>query len=208
MEKEFYSRNLPHIQLKGSVFFITYRLAGSLPKNIIESFFDEKNIIKDYSISGFNKNWRSEILFKDRFFKKFNHLLDNPSSGPVWLSNPRIAEIVKKSFHFLDESDYHLICYSIMPNHVHLILHNCKRPLYKILQSLKRHTARESNILLNRKGPFWHKESYDNVVQDMNDLSKKINYVLENPVKAGIVNNREEHPYTYCDPKYFKYLES
>ena len=51
-------------------------------------------------------------------------------------------------------------------------------PTYKILQSLKRHTARQANKLLRRSGTFWQDESYDHVVRDENELERIIWYVL------------------------------
>jgi hypothetical protein len=34
--REFYRRNLPHIQLPGRTFLINFRLAGSLPQQVVE----------------------------------------------------------------------------------------------------------------------------------------------------------------------------
>lgn len=65
------------------------------------------------------------------------------------------------------------------------------------MQSLKRHTARQANIVLGREGGFWQDESYDHVIRDNEEFLRIIHYVLENPVKAGLVSRWDEWPWTY-----------
>jgi hypothetical protein len=66
-----------------------------------------------------------------------------------------------------------------------------------ILHSLKRHTAREANRLLNRTGSFWEHESYDHYVRDRAEWERIVNYVINNPVKAGLVADWSKWPYSY-----------
>jgi hypothetical protein len=46
--------------------------------------------------------------------------------------------------------------------------------LTEIFQSLKRHTARQSNLVLGRSGAFWQDESYDHIVRDEAELERII----------------------------------
>ena len=89
-----------------------------------------------------------------------------------------------------------------MSNHVHVVFEPCRSERYselpKIMQSLKRHTARQANRILGREGAFWQDESYDRVIRDNEEHARIINYVLENPVKAGLVSKWEEWQWTYC----------
>ena len=90
-----------------------------------------------------------------------------------------------------------------MPNHVHALF----RPLEKsdghyhalqtILHSLKRHTARQANKVLGREGAFWQHESYDHVVRDQKEWERIVAYVINNPVKAGLVENWQDWPWTW-----------
>jgi putative transposase len=59
------------------------------------------------------------------------------------------------------------------------------------MQSIKGFTARECNRLLAQAGMFWQQESYDHVVRDDDELERIIQYVLNNPVKAGLVERPE-----------------
>lgn len=69
--------------------------------------------------------------------------------------------------------------------------------LAAIMASLKGYTAREANKLLGRKGQFWQHESYDRVVRDEDELMRVLAYIIDNPVKAGLVKDANEWPWTY-----------
>ena len=91
-----------------------------------------------------------------------------------------------------------------MPNHVHLIcrpLENEKDKYFsltEILHSLKRHAARQSNLILNRSGSFWQDESYDHIIRNEAELERTINYILYNPVKANLVKEQKDWSWAYC----------
>jgi len=217
--KTYYKRNLPHFQPPGYAFFITFRLHGTLPKEVVNKLKAKKEkelkLIAGYDNSKVKKEKYSE--FKKEYFKLYDNYLDSASTGPFWLKDTRIAEIVKSSIHFRDEKQYDLIAYTIMPNHVHLVIipiveriadslnPKNKENLYivtKVLQDLKKYTARECNKLLNREGSFWQHESYDHVVRDIKALRRIVDYVLNNPVKAGLVDTWQEWKHSYVNNKF------
>lgn len=201
-----YRRNLPHIQPEEGIFFITFRLKDSLPLSVIERLKKnaQKREIDEYKTKeNFNKIDKSFKHFED--FIEFDEHLDQAGFGPTHLKNPRIATIVADAIHYLNGKNYKLICYCIMPNHVHLIIYKTRRILFRILQSLKRHTAREANNILSSKGSFWQKESYDRLIRDRNDLAEKIEYTINNPVKAGLVDDWRDWKFTYCEDEFLEY---
>ena len=56
--------------------------------------------------------------------------------------------------------------------------------------------------MLKREGAFWQSESYDHVVRNDVELKRIIAYVLNNPVKAGLVENWQDWPYSYVNEAY------
>ena len=50
---------------------------------------------------------------------------------------------------------------------------------------------------LKRKGKFWQKDSYDHFIRDEKELTDTINYIAQNPVKAGLVKSWEYYAHTY-----------
>lgn len=205
--KPYYKRDLPHYQPLGDVlFFITTRLDGSLPKEITEKLKEERdtqiNIIKKAKLTHQEKTLQIDKLHR-LYFGKFDALLDNSTTGNHWLKIPSIAQIVADSLHYFDSKKYELFCYTIMSNHIHCVFELKNGiALYGLLQSFKGYTAKKANQLLDREGAFWQHESYDRVVRNGEELTRIINYILNNPVKAGLCNKWEDWAFNYINPKY------
>nr|WP_249355763.1 transposase [Chloracidobacterium aggregatum] len=74
-----------------------------------------------------------------------------------------------------------------MPNHVHVLvtpLHG--NSLSSILHGWKSFTAKEANRRLGREGPFWMEEYFDRAIRDENHFRRVVEYIGNNPVKAGL----------------------
>lgn len=214
--KIYYRRNLPHYQPPDATFFVTSRLAGSLPEEVIARLKEEYEQKEKLLLKIKNEKERKQklIVERKRYFVRFDELLDKATEGPHWLKDERVAEEVAEAIHFRDGKKYELIAYCIMPNHVHLVFYvgrnviSTKRSnasryiLAPILQSLKGYTAHKANKILNRTGAFWQHESYDHVVQDERELERVIAYVLNNPVKAGLVSTWQEWKWSYVQERF------
>jgi putative transposase len=195
--REYYRRRLPHIQIAGSTYFVTFRLKDSLPKDALAK------LAKDTARSKELPRDKTELDYR-RWFGKFDDYLDRFLCGETFLKNEQVADLVAESIHYRDGKVYDLIAFCIMPNHVHLVFMPLEKSesafysLTEILQSLKRHTARQSNLILDRSGTFWQDESYDHIIRDQAELERIIKYVLNNPVKAGLVDDWTEWKWFYC----------
>jgi hypothetical protein len=120
----YYKRNLPHYQPLGESFFITFRLKGTLPIEVINKLKREKEKELE-KVSGYDDNkikGEKYLEFKRKYFKLYDDYLDNALFRPKWLYDERVAGIVKEAIHHRDEKEYDLIAYCIMPNHVHLVI--------------------------------------------------------------------------------------
>ncbi len=210
MPKEYYRRRLPHIQPKNGVFNITFRLAGTLPKEKLLQLKDEK----EFRIAQLRKTIEDEeslriSLQKEQilYLGKYDALLDSGTYGPTFLKQKAIAKIVADCFMYWHQKGrYKLVCYSVMPNHVHVILYKIQKPLFRILQTIKIYTAKEANKVLNRTGePFWHPESYDNLIRNREGFRDKVQYVLLNAVKANIVKRWQDFEFVYLNPEFEQY---
>ena len=201
--EEFYRRKLPHIQPKGATLFVTFRLAGSLPQAVFAQLRADYMAEKLAATTD-----EARYGAARRYFGRYDQQLHR-SSGPHYLKQATLAQLVADSLHYRDQRVYRLDAFSILSNHVHVVfapLQNGVHPdgrekyhkLSKIMQSLKRHTARECNLLLGRSGTFWQAESYDHVVRDSAEWERIVRYVLNNPVKAGLVSTWRQWPYSYC----------
>jgi len=74
------------------------------------------------------------------------------------------------------------------------------------MHSLKSYTSTHANKALNRTGAFWTHESFDRVIRGRVELQAKVNYVLNNPVKVGLVSHWSEWKHNYIRPEYMKFV--
>ncbi len=121
---EFFQRNLPHYHLPNAAYFITFRLAGSLPVEVWKKLKEEYENKKRLLAGKFKGDKLREERYKEqkRYFARLDALLDHPKSGPRWLEEPRFAEIVTRELHALHPNYYHLHAYCLMSNHCHLLM--------------------------------------------------------------------------------------
>ncbi len=197
----YYRRNMPHIVPPGATLFITFRLAGSLPIAVIQQLQAELEAALDTISEAIPAEEQSAAAHRARkaYFGKFDVQLDGNCIGLVWLQQPAIAAVVKQEIELLVELNINVLSYCIMPNHVHLVMQLPEVSDFsfgKLMQRLKGRTAHRANQLLQRSGPFWQHESYDHLVRGTRELELINAYVVMNPVKAGLVKNWEEWPFT------------
>jgi putative transposase len=176
----FYKRNLPHWHPEGKYIFLTWRLYGSLPAGFAR---------------GLRPNQKLESAEKFRLAEK---LLDCATEGPLWLKNPTVAdaviEILLQSASEFRRYDLH--AYSVMANHVHVMLTPLAR-IRNITRALKGITAQAGNRILRRTGQrFWQDESFDHWVRNEGQFARIKNYIEHNPVKAGLVAKAEDWPWS------------
>lgn len=209
----FYRRKLPHWQPPEAEYFITARLSGTIPRKVIEK-------MNKMQKKGKRLEQSPPDNIQRKIFQKYESILDGETTGPTWLKRPEIAKIVTDAIHYRSSGEYELYAYSIMSNHIHLVFRHLitpldeksskslkqKHPITDIMGELKRYTANKSNKILKREGAFWQSESYDRVIRDRGELKKIIHYTLNNPVKAGLVNNWRDWKFSYCKPEWIDYF--
>lgn len=189
LKRHFHRRNLPHLYYNGGEYFITFRLKDSLPLNEVVKLKNELEKKAD-NLSAKEK----------RLFKKYDELLDSGKFGLPLLKENEVASIIKTVIHKYDGLFYKIICYCIMPNHVHLVfsLLDTDKSFSDIMKIIKGNTSILINRYLNRRGNLWQPESFDRLIRDDKDLYQIIKYVLLNPVKAKLVDNWQRWSNTYC----------
>ncbi len=201
----FYRRHLPHWQPPGGTIFLTWRLYDSLPQEAIDGLADEQQHLNN------QPGWRDEsphdraVRHSKRLFALADRTLHRTETGPRWLQDERIAQLVVNALFHYHLRWYVLVASVVMPNHVHVVLTPLPEdgqagkpvpryvPLRKITQSIKGFTAREANRMLKRTGlPFWQDESYDRWARDEAELQRVVDYVQSDPVRAGLVEHGQE----------------
>jgi len=124
-----------------------------------------------------------------------DRLLAETSAGPLYLKRPEIAQMVVEAIRYWDPAHFLLHHFAVMPNHVHILI-TPKVSVARVMQSLKRFTAREANRILGLTGsPFWQDESYDRLVRNDEEFARIARYIEMNPVHAGLVTEPAQYPW-------------
>jgi len=117
---------------------------------------------------------------------------------PVF-QNGEPTQIVLDSLKYLErQGRIFLEAAVVMPDHAHVVAGLVSGTLGELMQSWKGYTARRINKLLNRKGPVWNKQYHDHAIRKDEVLMEVIRYCLNNPVRAGLVEDFHDYPYWYC----------
>jgi putative DNA methylase len=199
-------RHLPHWYVPGAAHFVTYRLAGTMPVEVLHALREERGrLMKREPPAGRSDAQQRERAHK-RFFAGYDQYLDSHREVD-WLARPEVAAMVRRNLYHHQEELYHLLAYCITPNHVHALLQpmdcsavrgeearfaderpDARSPLARIMHSLKSYTAHKANKLLGTSGQFWQHESYDHWVRDDQELAGIVDYIRWNPVGAGLTD--------------------
>ena len=191
----FHSRNhLPHLKREGGSYFVTIRLAGTLPAEVLLKFKAEREaVLAQAEAAERPLTWQEQEELFRWYSTRVDEYLD-AGRGECWLRRSDIADLVAGAIQFHAGQRFDLHAWSVMPNHAHAVF----RPLpgwsvSLILKSWKGYTAREANILLNRTGEtFWQAESYDHLIRDDEDLHRCCRYTTPNPMNAGLCERPED----------------
>ena len=184
--------------------FITYRLSDSIPKTKLD------RIMKKYDKKEQKLSRRIEI----------ENILDNGFGSGI-LKYPKAAQIVVDNWKYFDKIRYELHAFVVMPNHVHLLIKTTPEfSVGDLVKSWKSYTAksirktfanhfnadyqsalpeRETQILQEGK-PFWQREYWDRFIRDEKHYLKSIDYIHNNPVKAGLCKSSKDWMWSSSSP--------
>ena len=179
-----YHRHLPHWRQEGATYFVTFRLADSLPQSKLQE------------LQRWRLEWerthpepRTESQWQD-FTRRHAIMMEgwmDEGYGERVLGDASIAEIMSTAMLHFQNDRCLTSSYVVMPNHVHVVM----KPLgdwrlEQILDSWKGYVGHTVNRKLNRNGVLWQEESYDRIIRDEEHLYRVIQYIGANPGKAGL----------------------
>jgi REP element-mobilizing transposase RayT len=177
---------LPHWEKDAGLYFVTFRLADSLPKSVLERIEERHRILESARRAGANLSPGQKVLVAEFSPKKLEQYFDR-GVGACSLNDPKIGDLVANALNFWHGKRYRLIAWCVMPNHVHVIFRLFPaQELAEVIRSWKLFTARKANRILGRTGAFWQREYYDRLIREDGELDRAIQYVLHNPERAGL----------------------
>jgi REP element-mobilizing transposase RayT len=184
---------LPHLKKENVVYFVTFRLADSLPAREIARLKHERQAVLEQARAAKSPlTWHEEEQLLAWYCDRVEALLD-AGHGACWLRRADVAGLVAQALRLFDGQRYELRAWVVMPNHVHVIVWPLDgHTLSGILHSWKSFTSKAANRLLGRAGIFWQKESFDHWIRDEAEHARLVAYVENNPVKGRLCQARTD----------------
>lgn len=182
-----YRGRLPHWEKECGYYFVTWRLADSLPVHVREHIEAEREDIVRTA-----RQLKRELSDdeKDRLAALHTEKMEgflNAGHGECHLNNDDCARLVTETLKRFDGERYDLHAWCVMPNHVHVVFQaRAGHGLAEIMHSWKSFTAKACNRVLGRTGQFWMDESFDRLIRDEDEYRRFVAYTLDNPAAAGL----------------------
>ena len=173
---------LPHLRQQNVIYFVTFRLADSLPESRLRQIRDRRD--RWFADNPPPHMPTQEAQYRSIWTAPLEHLLD-AGHGACALRRADCRQSLEDSMRHDDGTAYRLGSFVIMPNHVHALLHvPPPADLSDIMQAWKSISSRRINRLLRRRGSLWQPESFDHIVRDKSHWQSFIRYIRRNP--AGL----------------------
>ncbi len=175
---------LPHWQQDSKLYFVTWRLADSLPAAKLKDWTVERDAWIVQNPEPWSETTEQE--YHGKFSKTIDRWLD-AGSGECVLKDPRVSKIVAEALMHFDGDRYLMDAFVVMPNHVHALFRLAPgRSLEDVIQSWKSFSAKIINHALGRDGILWQREYWDRIVRDGAHRTNLQNYIARNPARAQL----------------------
>jgi len=178
---------LPHWHSDEAPYFVTFNLVETMPAEFRERLKIERRVRIAELERLKQRATASEVHAIDRMMRERAEEYLDSGVGECWLKRTSIAELVVNALMHFDDQRYRLLAWCVMPNHVHVVFNTDNR-IDRVLNSWKSFTSKEANRLLGRAGSFWQQDYFDRTIRNRSDFDRTVRYVLENPVRSGLID--------------------
>lgn len=175
---------LPHWQQDGGIYFVTFRLADSLPEELLRVWQQEREVWLKRNPPPHEDS--ADIEYHRLFTTRMEQWLDK-GSGSCALRAPEAAAVVAGALGFYEGRRSRMTAFVVMPNHVHVLFGlEGGAEIQEVVGAWKGHTsytlARQAGV----EWPGWQKDYFDRLVRDEGHFARCVRYIRKNPVRAEL----------------------
>ena len=88
-----------------------------------------------------------------------------------------------------------VLCWVVMPDHVHCLVQLGGLPLSRVIQRLKSRSAVMLNSEIGASGRFWSTGYHDHALRRNESVREISDYIIYNPVRAGLARVPADYPF-------------
>jgi hypothetical protein len=191
----FTRRNLPHWLVANHTYFVTIRLVGTIPRDVLRSLAAERE-----DLARTHAPEEAQLDLQRKQFAQVERILHAHDPDRDWLTRRDVATEFFDALPWLEAParGWDIYAVTLMSTHAHIVMRNTAGRSAALLCDLgqfKRHTARECNRLLGRTGTFWAREDFDHWCRTESKAIGAIRYTANNPVAAGLCAKWRDWPW-------------
>ncbi|MEO8587853.1 MAG: transposase [Flavobacteriales bacterium] len=185
-------RNLPHWSQEGKLYFITWRLADSLPQEVLARIeADRRAWVREH---GDKRVGELAPFLRREWYRLFHHRVQrwlDAGHGSCVLRKPEARGIVVDALRQFQDDRYHLGSFAIAGNHVHvLVAPHAGVDLSSVMHSWKSFTANAINKALGLSGRLWMDEYFDRILRNQIHLDRVEEYIAAHVKQGAYVERR------------------
>ena len=114
-----------------------------------------------------------------------------------------IPEYVEEALEHISGIDLDVFGYVLMPDHIHFMVRTSPRHLNRAIASFKRYTGRRISEEVCLPRP-WQKRFWLICMAGAKMVDQRADYMLENPLRAGLVADLGDWPYSYWGTRWIR----
>ena len=215
--KERYIRNgQPHIQPVGATYSVTILVHDAIPAPLLEAARQQREeelsrIISEPS----DKEASRRANCHARYFDKIEQLLHAKTEQSHPFRDSQVATMALDYIRELDGRLFHLNAACVMSNHIHFLVDLSVQvpaewdgmselenyvPLASVVGRIKGGISRQYHKYVGDNRPLWARGYYDRCIRSLQHYHNEQNYIINNPVKAGIVSCWQDYAFSYLPP--------
>jgi REP element-mobilizing transposase RayT len=177
---------LPHWEKEAGLYFLTFHLADSLPNEVLRKIAKRHQILAEAKRIGARLLPEQKAELAEYSRPRVEAYVDR-GCGRAALADPRVAGAMTAALSYWNDKRYRLLAWCVMPNHVHVVLKLFSgHELGAIVKGWKLHVSKAAKHALSQTGKLWQREYYDHLIRNGEELERAVQYVIENPAKAGL----------------------
>ena len=119
-------------------------------------------------------------------FQRFRHFID----GAL------VADVHERFLRTAVENEFAILAYCYMPDHLHLLVEGLSdtADLPGFVSLAKQHSGYSTRDRVRPR--LWQKGYFERVLREDDDAFNVARYVVQNPVRAGLVRSPADYPFT------------
>ena len=156
---------------------------------------DRKDEVRNYKTYGKRRSLRLRGF--DYHIPHAYHLTWGTADKNPLLSDPSlVVPLIEELECETSGEGFLLYAYCFMPDHVHLLLFpEGVQDVVSFIQSYKSKTTR-IYWKTGKKGRLWQHGFYDRILRQEENIKQVARYILDNPVRKGLIDDVHEYPFS------------